>query len=142
MKSWIAMMSLFVCAAALAQQPAGDVKLLEGKWMVVSAELSGEALPKEATKSMLLTLTGEKYQFTDGKSNDQGTVKIDATKKPKEMDITGAEGPNKGKTFLAIYDIQGDTFRVCYDLTGKGRPSEFATKKGAALFLVTYQRAK
>ena len=39
-------------------------------------------------------------------------------------------------------DLSGDTLRVCYDLTGKARPTEFKTKKGELLFLATYKRAK
>jgi uncharacterized protein (TIGR03067 family) len=58
------------------------------------------------------------------------------------MDITGNEGPNKGKTFLAIYELKGDTLRICYDLSGQARPTEFKTKKDTRLFLVTYQREK
>ena len=43
---------------------------------------------------------------------------------------------------LAIYELNGDTLRVCYDLTGKARPSEFKTRKGELLFLATYKRTK
>jgi len=58
------------------------------------------------------------------------------------MDITGTEGPNKGKTILAIYERDGDTLRVCYDLSGKSRPSEFKTTEGTRLFLVEYKLQK
>jgi uncharacterized protein (TIGR03067 family) len=59
-----------------------------------------------------------------------------------ELDITGTEGPNKGKTILGIYEKTGDTLRVCYDLGGKARPVEFKTEKGTLHFLVTYERQK
>jgi len=36
----------------------------------------------------------------------------------------------------------GDTLRVCYDLSGKSRPTEFKTKEVTQLFLVTYKREK
>ena len=58
------------------------------------------------------------------------------------MDITGTDGPNKGETILAIYERDGDALRVCYDLSGKSRPTEFKTKAGTQLFLVTYKREK
>ena len=58
------------------------------------------------------------------------------------MDITGTEGPNKGKTFLAVYELDGDTLRICYDLSGKSRPTEFKTTEGTQLFLVSYKREK
>jgi uncharacterized protein (TIGR03067 family) len=58
------------------------------------------------------------------------------------MDITSTEGANKGKTFLAIYELNGDNLRICYNLTGKVRPTEFKTQKGEPLFMATYKRAK
>ena len=48
----------------------------------------------------------------------------------------------KGKTILAIYEFKGDTLRICYDLAGKNRPTEFAATKENGCFLVVYQRAK
>ena len=41
------------------------------------------------------------------------------------MTITGTEGPNHGRTFPAIYELKGDTLRICYDLSGAKRPTEF-----------------
>ena len=85
----------------------------------------------------------DKYAITVGESPfDKGTIRIDPAAKPKTMDILGTDGPNQGKTFLAIYELNGDTLRVCYDLTGKVRPTEFKTRKGEALFLATYNRSK
>ncbi len=51
-------------------------------------------------------------------------------------------GPNKGKTFLAIYKLDGDKLVICYDLTGKARPKEFKTEPKSMLFLVTYRKLK
>ena len=34
------------------------------------------------------------------------------------MTITGTEGPNRGKTFPAIYELKDDTLRICDDLSG------------------------
>ena len=80
--------------------------------------------------------------MTVGKKPDRGTVKLMPSAKPKALDITGTEGPNKGKTILAIYERKGDTLRICYELSGKGRPTEFKTEAGTQLFLVEYQRQK
>lgn len=82
------------------------------------------------------------YTVTAGPSVDRGTVKLTASAKPKQMDFTGTEGPNKGKTILASYEQDGDTLKVCYDLGGKERPTEFKSKEGSQLFLVTYKREK
>jgi uncharacterized protein (TIGR03067 family) len=123
----------------------GDVKdgnTLQGTWLPSAAEVGGKAFPDEVRKSIKLVIKGDRYTVTLGKAVDRGTVKLNPSAKPKEMDITGTDGPNKGKTILAIYERDGDTLRVCYDLGGKGRPTEFKTRAGTQLFLVTYKRQK
>src|SRR6516225_8965100 len=113
---------------------------LQGSWLRVMAELGGKPFPDEVRKSIKLVIEDEKYTVTVGKQVDQGTVKLMPSAKPKAMDITGTEGPNKGKTFLAIYERKGDTLRVCYDLSGKKRPTKFKTEAGTQLFLAEYKR--
>jgi uncharacterized protein (TIGR03067 family) len=123
----------------------GDAKdgdAFEGTWLPSTAELAGKMFPDEVRKTMKLVIKDDKYTVTVGETVDKGTVKLKPAAKPKEMDITGTDGPNKGKTFLAIYELDGDTLRVCYDLSGKSRPTEFKTKEGTQLFLVTYKREK
>jgi uncharacterized protein (TIGR03067 family) len=118
------------------------MKKMNGTWVPVSGELGGNKLPAEQLKTIKLEIKGEQYTVTVGDKVDKGTVKMDAAKKPKEIDITGTDGPNKGKTMLAIYELKGDTLRVCYDLGGKARPTEFASKANTLQFLVSYQREK
>jgi uncharacterized protein (TIGR03067 family) len=122
----------------------GDVKddSLQGTWLPKSAELGGAEFPPEVRKTIKLVVKDDKYTVTAGKEVDQGTVKLMPSATPKAMDITGTEGPNKGKTFLAIYERKGDTLRVCYDLSGKKRPTAFKTEAGTQLFLVEYQQQK
>jgi uncharacterized protein (TIGR03067 family) len=119
-----------------------DSKLIEGTWLPISAELAGAKLPEESLKVMKLTLKDEKYTLKNGDETDQGTWKLDVSKKPKTMDIKGTEGPNKGTTILTIYQLSDDSLKVCYDLGGKNRPTEFKTKPATQLFLVTYKRQK
>lgn len=125
---------------AYADDSKDDRKLVEGKWVPISAELAGTALPEALIKTWLLDLKDGKYTFKNGAEVDQGTWKLDVTKKPKTIEIKGTEGPNKGKTILTIYELTDDTLKVCYDLSGKEYPAEFKTKADTQLFLVTYKR--
>lgn len=143
MTKQLCILGCFVCAAlALAQGAANDQKAMEGTWLPTAAELNTKALPEEALKTMKLVLAGDQYTVTVGEAIDRGTIKLDVTKNPKAMDIIGNDGPNKGKTFLAIYEQNGDTLRICYDLTGKARPTEFKTQTEGVTFLATYKRGK
>jgi uncharacterized protein (TIGR03067 family) len=115
---------------------------MEGTWKPLSAELAGKPWAKEILDSMKLTMKDGQYTVLVGEQSDEGTVKRDPSKSPSTMDIEGTKGPNKGKTFLTIYELKGDQLRICYDLSGKSRPTEFATKPKTKLFLVTYRREK
>lgn len=119
-----------------------ELEKVQGTWLPESAELGGKAFPEDVRKTIKLTIKGEMYVVTVGKGPDCGKIKLDSAAKPKALDITGTDGPNKGKKIPAIYELDGDTWKICYDLSGKARPSEFKTKDGTQHFLVVYKRDK
>ena len=41
------------------------------------------------------------------------TYKLDASKKPAQIDLTITDGGLKGQTFPAIFQLDGDTLKVC-----------------------------
>ena len=141
-KPFVVLALVLSFAPAARGADAKDRDALQGTWLPSKAELGGKPFPDEARKAIKLVVKGDQYTVTAGKAVDRGTVKLNPKAKPMELDITGTEGPNKGKTILAIYERDGDTLRVCYDLSGKGRPKEFKTREGTQLFLVSYQREK
>jgi uncharacterized protein (TIGR03067 family) len=138
----LVLMGWIFAVAGLCQDVPEEQKALDGTWLPTTAEMSGKPLDEATRKSMKLVLEGEKYTVTLNKVADKGTIKIDPMAKPKSMDILGTEGPNKGRTLLAIYEVKGDTLRICYDLSGKKRPTEFTTQTGDKNFLVKYERTK
>ena len=132
-------------AASLGAFAAGlpdDAKAVQGNWKPVKAELGGQPMTEAVLKSISLKLDGGKYEVFAGEQPDRGTYTLDSAAKPKGMTITGTEGPNRGKTFPAIYELSGDTLRICYDLSGAKRPAEFKTVAGTQLYLVTYNHKK
>ena len=127
--------------ASLPALAADDGKaLLDGIWLPVAMEFAGQPFPEEARRGIVLEIAGESYTVTVGKEVDQGTVKVDAAATPAAIDIVGVVGPNKGKTILGIVEVEKDTLRVCYDFSGKDRPTEFKTAEGTQHFLVIYER--
>lgn len=139
---FIGLATILFAATAWSQEAADERKLLQGIWLPTAAELSEKPFDEATLKAMKLVIEGDKYTVTVGKSIDKGTIKLEPTAKPKAIDTTGTDGPNKGKTFPAIYELTGDTLRICYDLAGKNRPTEFKTVMDTKLFLVTYKRDK
>ena len=119
-----------------------DTKAVQGNWSPVKAELGGAAMSDAVLKTISLKLGEGTYDVSVAGNPDKGTYKVDSSTTPMSMDITGTEGPNKGRTFPAIYEISGDTLRICYDLSGEKRPTEFKSTAGTKLYLVSYQRVK
>ena len=136
--------------AADPASPSGtdDNKLLNGKWTPIAAIIGGIKLPAEELTKITLTLSGDTYEVAVlGEDHvDRGTAIRDTTTTPKRLTIRSLEGPNKGKTFLAIYEIKTvngvDAYRVCYDLSGAAFPTEFKSVKGSQLYLAGYRRKK
>jgi len=113
---------------------------LQGTWVPVGAELGGRTFPDEVRHTIRLEVAGSTYAVTIGPAVDRGTLTLDESVTPHRLDITGIEGPNAGRTIQAIYEQEGDALRICYDLSGAGRPTAFQSAEGTELFLVDYRR--
>ena len=115
----------------------------QGHWSAVSAIVGGTPFESSVTESITLAITGEQYEVHVGDKVDKGTCTTDVSQSPNRMTITGTDGPNAGKTFLAIFDLPSDDqMRVCYDLSGSAYPTAFDSTPENKLFLATYTRIK
>ncbi len=121
-----------------------DRKQMAGTWRVVSFERDGKKTPAESLESTrsVYKPDGTFMVKRDGTTVIQGSVKIHPTKTPKLSEATYTEGELKGKTVLAIYEIDGDNMRACYALPGKDRPTEFSSKPDSGHVLIVYKRDK
>src|SRR6476659_514020 len=132
----------FAAEETAEHKASGDQQALQGEWIPIKAELAGKPMPDAIVKTISLKLIKNEYEVLVAGKPVKGTWTIDPATKPKSMKIIGVKGPNKGKTFPAIYELAGDTLRVCYDLSGAKSPTEFKTKADTKLYLVTYKRKK
>jgi uncharacterized protein (TIGR03067 family) len=127
-------------------KPAGEAPKPDGVWKPVSGSVGGNAMPEEVLKSITLKIDGNNYEVTiagETKGNDKGTCTLDTSVTPHRITIKSTEGPNKGKTILAIAEMpDANSMKVCYDLSGKEFPKKFESPADTMLFLVTYQREK
>src|SRR5215471_16098204 len=125
--------------AVVAAKKKTDHDVLQGTWDVVTLELDGQemgAVPPDAciqVKGSRFTTSGMGAEYT-------GDVTLDPTANPKTFDLLFRTGPEKGNTSLGIYELDGDSWKMCLTTRGGKRPAAFATKAGSGHALQTLAR--
>ncbi len=121
-----------------------ELKKFQGAWTFESVEVGGKKLPIEQFEGMTIHFDGEKAAVKkDGETLESSTQKLDPSKSPKTIDATVASGEHKGEVVLCIYEIDGDTLKVCFDPEGKKRPTEFkTTAESGTQILAVHKRVK
>jgi uncharacterized protein (TIGR03067 family) len=128
---------------ANAQDPTStkDLEQLQDTWNLVSAMQDGNTLPDDKVKKTTIVFKHDIFHFpelAEYATSRSGTIKIDATKKPKQMD---AISTNK-EVMLAIYELNGDSYKVCFAPAGKPRPSELGSNPGSGYIFQVWERKK
>ena len=119
-----------------------ELKKFQGTWTFESVEAGGKKLPADQFKGITVTFEGDKYAVKKGDEVvEAATQKLDPSRSPKTLDAKVTDGPNKGAVILGIYEISGDTLKVCFDPEGKKRPMEFKGESGSQT-LVVHKRVK
>jgi uncharacterized protein (TIGR03067 family) len=120
-----------------------DLKKLQGTWECVAMEREGDEVPAESFKGSkavyeddLVTLYRESEVFR------RGLVTLDASKSPKRTNTWDLGGPYADSTVPGIYELDGDTLKICFSRPGADRPTEFTTKKAPGFLYCVYKRKK
>jgi uncharacterized protein (TIGR03067 family) len=118
-----------------------DLDKLQGSWQLVSAEFDGEKATADSVRLISMGIRDNK--LTIHRANVKEVVvpipfTIDPTKKPKTFD----QQPRDGKEIHGIFDLDGDILKICTAAPGKGRPTEFAAKRGTEQRLRVFKRIK
>jgi uncharacterized protein (TIGR03067 family) len=108
-----------------------EIRKLQGSWVQVECEADGiRNSVDEFGAENITTISGNNFSVTraDGSLAIKGTFKLNLQHSPKHIDWTDTFGTNAGKTFPAIYTLDGDTFTFCAGDEG-ARPDAFLTRK-------------
>ena len=108
-------------------QPDPDLKKLQGKWRLAYHELAGH----EDSENILweLEVKDDQYTLTADGTTTNGTIRLNSSKKPKQLEYTAENDDDTMATFVGIYEIDGDTYKTCDVEKGKDAvPTEFKTK--------------
>jgi len=117
-----------------------DIDKLQGVWKIVALEMEGHAVPPAAFGEGKIELSGSRFKTTGMGAVYEGTASFDESKSPREFNLNFETGPEKGNTSLGIYELGGDTWRICLSTRGSTRPTEFAAKPGTGFALEVLNR--
>jgi uncharacterized protein (TIGR03067 family) len=116
-----------------------DLKKLQGDWKIESWEQIGQQLGVTGT----WTFKDDKYTLDQSGNLEEGTIKLDTSKKPAVLDLDITAGNCKGKLQPGIYKFDGDTLVLCFAWPGTTeRPTEFSSTMDNRCILITLKRAK
>ncbi len=120
-----------------------DLKKLEGTWDRVYMELEGEVLPPDTIEGWAAMYEGDHLMLRiHGKAYRESIVTLDPSRLPRAMNSWDLDGPAADETVPGIYEIDGDTCKVCFAKPGHKRPKEFTTKSGTGFLYCEYKRKK
>lgn len=115
---------------------------LKGTWKAETVEQGGTKLSGDELGNLELTFDDSKYaEKRDGEVVEEGEYTLDLKKAPKTIDLKIGTGEHKGKPQVGIFEVKGDTVRMCLSLPGSDqRPKEFS---GAGeQILVVFKKVK
>ena len=136
--------TLLTAADSMDQLIEKDYERLSGTWILTSGVVDGRPVAEGVRNKTKLVTMRDKFTLSTGAqtgTSEDGTFTIDPTKSPKTVDSVQASGPDKGKTFLGIYEIIDDNHkRACWAPAGKPRPTDFTSTAGSGHILQVWER--
>lgn len=123
-------------------RPKTDLDRFQGTWYLVMAMQDGNALPGDKVKQTTIVFNGDTFRFpgsAEYATSKSGTIKLDETKTPKEMDAISTEK----EVMLGIYALEeGLGYKVCFAPVGKPRPTAMSSAPGSGYILQSWRRTK
>jgi uncharacterized protein (TIGR03067 family) len=117
-----------------------ELDKLQGIWNVVALEVEGQKMGTAATTGARIVVNGNRFTTASMGATYDGVLDVDPVPNPKTFNLSFTDGPEKGNTSLGIYELDGDTWKICLTLHGNRRPTAFATKPGSGHALETLKR--
>jgi uncharacterized protein (TIGR03067 family) len=132
---------LAACSRQAPAAPKTDLDRFQGTWYLVMAMQDGQTLPEDKVKQTTIVFKGDTFRFpgsAEYATSKSGTIKLDETKTPKEMDAISTEK----EVMLGIYVLQENGYKVCFAPPGKARPTNMSSAPGSGYTLQVWAREK
>jgi uncharacterized protein (TIGR03067 family) len=109
----------------------GDRERIQGTWKYLSIASNGKKWPDNKVSLLRMIVQGDGWTVMAGAQRmEEASFHLDPTKKPKTIDVTVMEGPDKGTTFQGIYELEGDRWKLYFAKPPWGRPQEISSEPG------------
>jgi uncharacterized protein (TIGR03067 family) len=133
-----------------AAEPKDDVATLQGEWGAEAYIDNGEDVFGEKVEAKESPV---RWDFKKSKvyflaDVEEATVeigyKLDSSAKPREIDFTftSPDDPKQTQVMKGVYELRGDTMKVCYGTDGAERPKAFSSNEGSKRILAVFGKVK
>jgi uncharacterized protein (TIGR03067 family) len=119
-----------------------EIRKLQGTWAIQTLEMDGQPTPKSMLSGAKIVVTGDRFTTIAMGATYEGALRVDTSKSPHSIDMLFDTGPEKGNTSLGIYDLDGDSWKLCLTVTGNTRPTRFRTSPGSGHAYETLKRER
>jgi uncharacterized protein (TIGR03067 family) len=117
-----------------------DLEHLQGAWRAVSVEVDGSPVACHHFENATLVIAGDRFTLRnplpDADQTTEGVFRVDAATVPKGLVLA----LDNGQSIQEIYELDGDTLKVCYPIRPGNRPTDFKASPRLGLSVVVYER--
>jgi uncharacterized protein (TIGR03067 family) len=104
-----------------------ELEALRGNWNAVIKGAGGN----DQDLLHQFSMVENSLQIRMGGNSADFKFTVNPRKKPKEINITRMLPDGSDASMLGIYELDGDTLKLCFDEFGKKRPIEFKAQSGS-----------
>ena len=119
------------------------LKSLQSRWRAVYSEVEGEMTPINDFSALILEHAGNTFTVANkGATVDEGTFSVNVTVTPHELVYIYSKGQPQflGAPRRGIFQIEGNTLKLCMSPIGHPSPAEFNTRPNSQVVLNIWQR--
>ena len=121
--------------AAKADQKEIDAKgvatELEGEWALVSAVFNGVPMDETMVKWCRRVTRGNITKVIAGpRVLLNASFTLTRSSSPPAIDYLNVDGPSKGKSQAGIFELTGESLKICMSPPGAPRPDDFSSQRG------------
>ena len=117
-----------------------DLDRLQGTWSIAALELDGQTVG--AIGDARIVIEGSRFTSTGMGDEYAGTLTVDSSVSPARIDMKFESGPEKGNTNPGIYQLDGDSWKLCLATRGTKRPAKFVSPPDSGIAVETLVRGK